>query len=169
MLPLCQLIQSSQYSGFSLSLWIEFFLIWNTKPDMCVHACNPNYSGGRGRRVTSSRPAQTWVMRPSLKDKIQTKGLGGPAQKHLSSMYKATGSFPSSTHKNNQIQRRKSVVSPCMTPGESGKHQSCPEESPQLLPKLVEKSPNSQKPRDTLCSDTIESNWLRAYFWLVGR
>jgi hypothetical protein len=25
-------------------------------PGMVVHTCNPNYSGGRGMRITSSRP-----------------------------------------------------------------------------------------------------------------
>lgn len=42
--------------------------------------------------------------------------------------------------------------------GESGKHQGCLGEPPQLLPKLAGKSPNSKKPRDILCSDIIESN-----------
>ena len=39
--------------------------------------------------------------------------------------------------------------------------------SPRLLPKLAGKSPNSKKPRDTLCRDTMQSNRFCAYFWLV--
>lgn len=39
--------------------------------------------------------------------------------------------------------------------------------SPQLFPKLAGKSPNSKKPRDTLCRDTMQSNRFCAYFWLV--
>lgn len=31
-------------------------------------------------------------------------------------------------------------------------------QSPQLLPKLARKSPDSKKPRDILCRDTMESN-----------
>jgi hypothetical protein len=41
---------------------------------------NLNYFGGRGRRIKSSRPAQVKVaVRPCLKNKIKTKGLGNIA------------------------------------------------------------------------------------------
>jgi hypothetical protein len=43
---------------------------------MVVHVCNPNYTAGRGRRIMSSFAIQTKLVRPYLKNKIQTKGLG---------------------------------------------------------------------------------------------
>jgi hypothetical protein len=36
---------------------------------MVVHTYNPSYSGGRGRKITSLRPAQARVMRPYLENK----------------------------------------------------------------------------------------------------
>jgi hypothetical protein len=45
------------------------------RPGMLVHY-NPSYSGGGGRRISSSRPAQAKLVRPYIKNKIQTKGLG---------------------------------------------------------------------------------------------
>jgi hypothetical protein len=43
---------------------------------MVVHAYNPNYSGGRDRRIVSLRPAWAKVAeRPCLKNKIKTKVL----------------------------------------------------------------------------------------------
>jgi hypothetical protein len=37
---------------------------------------NPSYSGGEGRKITSSRSAQEKLGRPYLRNKIQTKELG---------------------------------------------------------------------------------------------
>jgi hypothetical protein len=45
-----------------------------------VHTCNPSYSGGRGRKIPSSRPGQARLMRLYLKTKIQTKVLEDMAQ-----------------------------------------------------------------------------------------
>jgi hypothetical protein len=42
-------------------------------PDMVMHAYNPNYSGGRGRKIMSLRPFWAKVARPCLKNKMQTK------------------------------------------------------------------------------------------------
>jgi hypothetical protein len=36
-------------------------LFKNQKPDVVVHNCNPSYSRDRGRRLSSSRPAQVKV------------------------------------------------------------------------------------------------------------
>jgi hypothetical protein len=46
------------------------------QPGMAVHICNPSYSRGRGRRITSSRLAWAKLMRSYLKIKTQTKWLG---------------------------------------------------------------------------------------------
>jgi hypothetical protein len=37
---------------------------------MVVHAYNPSYSGGRHRRISSSRPAQAKLVKPYLKEYI---------------------------------------------------------------------------------------------------
>jgi hypothetical protein len=39
------------------------------KLSMVVYACNPSYSGGRCRRITSSKPAQAKLLKPFLKKK----------------------------------------------------------------------------------------------------
>jgi hypothetical protein len=38
-----------------------------------VHTCNLSYSGGKGRRMVSLRPAWAMLVRPYLKNKIQKK------------------------------------------------------------------------------------------------
>jgi hypothetical protein len=45
------------------------------KLGVVVPTCNPRYSGGRGKRITSLRPAQPKLVRLCLENKIQTKGL----------------------------------------------------------------------------------------------
>jgi hypothetical protein len=45
------------------------------KPGMVVHTCNPSYSGGRGRRISTLKSAQAKLVRLCLKNK-NTKGLG---------------------------------------------------------------------------------------------
>jgi hypothetical protein len=42
---------------------------------MVVHACNPSYSGGRGRRIVIPKPTQTKLRRSCLKIKLKEKGL----------------------------------------------------------------------------------------------
>jgi hypothetical protein len=42
---------------------------------MVAPACNSSYSGVRGRRMVSSRPAWAKLGDPHLKNKMQTKGL----------------------------------------------------------------------------------------------
>jgi hypothetical protein len=46
------------------------------KMDVVVHACNPSYLGGRGRKISNLRPACAKVTRPYLKNKIKTNRLG---------------------------------------------------------------------------------------------
>jgi hypothetical protein len=46
------------------------------KQGMVVHACNPTYSGVGGGRSRNMRPALAKLVRPFLKNKIKTKGLG---------------------------------------------------------------------------------------------
>jgi hypothetical protein len=67
-----------------------------------VHAYNPSYSGGRGRRIASSRPLST-----------KNKRAGGMAQviDYLPSMCKALGSIPSSNKKKNDVYKHISVNS----------------------------------------------------------
>jgi hypothetical protein len=43
---------------------------------MVADACNPSYLEGRGRRITSSRPAWAKLARPYLKTKCKQKGWG---------------------------------------------------------------------------------------------
>jgi hypothetical protein len=62
-----------------------------------VHICNPIYSGGGDRRSSSVRPDQAKLVRPCLKSKIKTKGLG--VQLKWYSKYKALGAIPSTTKK----------------------------------------------------------------------
>jgi hypothetical protein len=40
-----------------------------------VHACNPSYLGGGGRRISTSRLAQTQLMKPCLKKKKKSQEL----------------------------------------------------------------------------------------------
>jgi hypothetical protein len=42
---------------------------------MVAHSSNPKYSGGRGKKIESSRPAQVKLERPYLKNKIKLKRL----------------------------------------------------------------------------------------------
>jgi hypothetical protein len=44
---------------------------------MEVHIYNPSYSEGRGRKISSSRPAQAKVSKTLTQNKIQTKKLEG--------------------------------------------------------------------------------------------
>jgi hypothetical protein len=41
-----------------------------------VHAYNPSYSGGKGRKSMNSRLIQAKLVRPYLKNKIKIKELG---------------------------------------------------------------------------------------------
>jgi hypothetical protein len=56
--------------------------MWQNSPSemergqVVVHICNPSYSRGRGRKMINSRSSQEKLVRPYLKNKIQTKGLG---------------------------------------------------------------------------------------------
>jgi hypothetical protein len=43
---------------------------------MVVNICNPNYVGGRGKRITSLSAAWAKLAKPYLKNKIQTKRMG---------------------------------------------------------------------------------------------
>jgi hypothetical protein len=62
--------------SFLYPVHVSSFIIINKQPGMVVHACNPSSSGGRGRRISSLRPAQAKSVRPYLKNKIKTTGLG---------------------------------------------------------------------------------------------
>jgi hypothetical protein len=46
------------------------------KPSVEAHVYNPSYSGGKGRKIKSSRPAPAKLGRPCLNNKMQAKGLG---------------------------------------------------------------------------------------------
>jgi hypothetical protein len=41
-----------------------------------LHSCNPNYWKGGHRRIASSRAARSKFVRPYLKNKTKTKGVG---------------------------------------------------------------------------------------------
>jgi hypothetical protein len=69
-----------------------------------VHICNPIYSGGGDRRSSSVRPDQAKLVRPCLKSKIKTKGLG--VQLKWYSKYKALGAIPSTTKKKKKKRER---------------------------------------------------------------
>jgi hypothetical protein len=47
------------------------------KPGVVVHACNPNYTRDRGRRILSLRPTPQKLVGFYLKNKIQTKTWKG--------------------------------------------------------------------------------------------
>jgi hypothetical protein len=63
---------------------------------MVAHTCNPRHAGGRGRRIISSRLAQSKVARPYLKSKIRKQKGGGVVQVvvHLPSKLKALVQSP---------------------------------------------------------------------------
>jgi hypothetical protein len=65
-----------------------------------VQAYNPSNSGGRGRRITSWRPARETSARHYLKNKIPTKRAKGRAQEeeHLPSMLHANYSYVKTSH-----------------------------------------------------------------------
>jgi hypothetical protein len=48
--------------------------------DMVEHVCNLRYSGDKIRRITSSRLVRAKLGRACLKNKIQTKKVGGMTQ-----------------------------------------------------------------------------------------
>jgi hypothetical protein len=64
-----------------------------------VHACNPSYLGGIGRRIMSSRPTGAKLSRLYLRNKIQSKGWGMvQVVACLPSMCEALGSNSGITH-----------------------------------------------------------------------
>jgi hypothetical protein len=46
------------------------------QPRMGVYAYNPSCSGDRGKKINTLRPAPKCSVKPFLKTKIRTKGLG---------------------------------------------------------------------------------------------
>jgi hypothetical protein len=62
---------------------------------MVIIPFNPSHSGGRGRRISSSRTGQAKLVRPYLKNKIKTKRAGGITQvvQHRPSKCKALSSI----------------------------------------------------------------------------
>jgi hypothetical protein len=46
-------------------------LTFKIRVKLMVHTCNPSNSGGRGRRILSSRQARAKLVRPYLKNKIK--------------------------------------------------------------------------------------------------
>jgi hypothetical protein len=64
---------------------------------MVAYVYNPNYSGGRGRRIQSSRPDWKKLARSYLKKSNKNKGARGVAQElvHWRSMCKALVYIPS--------------------------------------------------------------------------
>jgi hypothetical protein len=67
------------------------------EPGMVVHTCNPSYSGGRGKRITSSRTAWAKLVRPYLKKKKKERilGMAQPVE-HL--QHEALNSIPPVPH-----------------------------------------------------------------------
>jgi hypothetical protein len=59
-----------------------------------THACNPSYSRGGGRRITSLRPAWAKLARPYLKNKVKAKRAEGVIQgmEGLPGTFKGLGS-----------------------------------------------------------------------------
>jgi hypothetical protein len=63
---------------------------------MVAHVCNPSYLGGRGKKITNSRPIWAKVGRSYLINKIQNKILGRgqeviPMVEYLPSKHKILG------------------------------------------------------------------------------
>jgi hypothetical protein len=77
------------------------YLLFNikTKPDVMAQAYNSSYLGGGGRRISSLRPAQAKLVKPTLSQKQnqKTSKVGDTAQvvKHLPSKCQALSSNPS--------------------------------------------------------------------------
>jgi hypothetical protein len=62
---------------------------------MVVHTCCPSYSGDRGRRIESSRPARAMLVKPCLKTKIKTKRLGHSSNGRALALHGALSRIPS--------------------------------------------------------------------------
>jgi hypothetical protein len=81
---------------------------WNPKKDFFLksqawwYTPVTSYSGGRGRRISSSRLGEAKLARSYLKNEIETGRLrdGVHEVNHLSSMCEALGSIPGITHAN---------------------------------------------------------------------
>jgi hypothetical protein len=76
--------------------WVKRYLVLG----LVVHICNPNYSGGRGRKVVSSRQAGAKLGRTCIKiNKKKRAGDMAQVVECLPSILKALGSIPSTIKK----------------------------------------------------------------------
>jgi hypothetical protein len=65
-----------------------------------VDACNPSYSGGRGRKIMILRPSWQKLVRPYHKNEIKTKS----GIQHLPSSHEALSLIPSTTKEKKKYQ-----------------------------------------------------------------
>jgi hypothetical protein len=73
----------------------EVFKKHSTGPGMVVHACNPRYSGGGGRRITVLEYLGKVSLRSYLKNKLKVKWLGVWLKWFVSDKHKVLSSIPS--------------------------------------------------------------------------
>jgi hypothetical protein len=66
------------------------------KLDVVIHACNPRYSTGRGKKISSSKPVLDKVVRPCLENKGTEDVTQG---QYFPRMCETLGSISSTTKK----------------------------------------------------------------------